>query len=62
MTPSIDPVYFVMYSRLGGLDDSSFPPARYRAWLPPFDRQVVTQVAPGAPRRDFPTRGPDSPR
>jgi hypothetical protein len=45
-TPSVDPVYFVMYSRLAALHDSRFPPVRYRAWLPPFVRQVVTQVAP----------------
>ena len=51
MTPSMGPVYFVMYSRLEGLNDSPFPPVRYQAWLPPFDRQVVMQVAPGAPRR-----------
>lgn len=49
--PSIAPVYVVAYSRLPGLIDATFPPIHYRAWLPPFDRQVVTQIAPGLPRR-----------
>lgn len=47
--PSIEPVYVVAYSRLPGLEDAPFPPIRYRAWLPPFSRQVFTQVAPHAP-------------
>ena len=44
--PSIDPVYFVTYSRLPGLRDAPFPTIRYHAWLPPFERQVLTQFAP----------------
>jgi hypothetical protein len=45
-TPSIDPVYFVTYSRLPKLRDlAGFPPILYRAWAPPFRRQVFTQVA-----------------
>lgn len=44
--PSIDPVYFVTYSRLPGLRDGPFPTIRYHAWLPPFERQVLTQFAP----------------
>jgi hypothetical protein len=47
--PSIDPVYFVTYSRLGGLQDATFPPVRYRIWLPPSERQVLTQAGPRAP-------------
>jgi len=43
-TPSVDPVYFVAYSRLPGLRDAPFPPVRYTAWLPPFHRQAFTQV------------------
>jgi hypothetical protein len=43
--PSIDPAYFVTFSRLDGLQDSTFPPVRYRIWLPPSERQVLTQVA-----------------
>ncbi len=45
-TPSIEPRYFVLYSPLPGLLDSPFPPARYTTWLPPFHRQVFTQMAP----------------
>jgi hypothetical protein len=44
-TPSIDPLYFVAYSRLEGLQDTRFKPVRYAAWLPPFRRQVYTQIA-----------------
>jgi hypothetical protein len=44
-TPSIDPVYIVAYSRLPELRDAAFAPVGYRAWLPPFHRQVFTQVA-----------------
>jgi hypothetical protein len=48
--PSIDPVYFVTYSRVPGLRDAPFPVISYRAWLPPFHRQVLTQtVAPATP-------------
>ncbi len=45
-TPSVEPRYLVVYSRLPGLRDAPFPPARYHAWLPPFHRQVFTQMAP----------------
>lgn len=43
-TPSIDPQYFVVYSRIDGLQDSRFPPVPYTTWLPPFHRRVFTQV------------------
>jgi len=46
--PSIDPLYFVAYSRLDGLRDTRFRPVPYTAWLPPFHRQVYTQIAPEA--------------
>ncbi len=42
-TPSIQPRYFVVYSPDPSLIDSPFPPVRYKAWLPPFRRQVLTQ-------------------
>jgi hypothetical protein len=43
-TPSVDPLYFVVYSRLPALQDSRFAPVRFTAWLPPFHRQVYTQT------------------
>jgi hypothetical protein len=47
-TPSIDPLYFVAYSRLDGLRDTRFRPVPYTAWTPPFHRWVYTQIAPAA--------------
>jgi hypothetical protein len=46
-TRHVDPVYIVAFSPLKGLADSGFPTIRYRIWLPPFHRQVVTQRVPG---------------
>jgi hypothetical protein len=46
VTPSIEPRYFVAYSRLDGLVDSPFPPVAYSTWLPPTHRTVLTQMAP----------------
>ena len=43
-TPSVNPLYFVAYSRLSGLQDTRFVPVRYIAWLPPFHRQMYTQI------------------
>ncbi len=39
-TPSIQPVYFVAYSRLEGKVDAAAP-VQYTAWLPAFKREVV---------------------
>ncbi len=47
LTPSVDPEYFVVYSRLPGLIDSSYRPVTYSTWLPPSTRTVYTQVLPG---------------
>jgi hypothetical protein len=46
MTPAVDPLYFVVYSPVEGLRDSTFAPIVYHAWLPPFHRQVLTQTLP----------------
>ena len=46
-TRHVDPIYIVASSRLSGLVDSPFPTLRYRIWLPPFHREVVTQQLPG---------------
>jgi hypothetical protein len=46
MTPAIEPQYFMVYSPIEGLRNSSFPPIDYRVWLPPFHRRVLTQRLP----------------
>jgi len=49
-TPSVEPLYFVVYSRQPGLRDTALPPVRYTAWLPPFHRRVFLQMAPAESR------------
>jgi dolichyl-phosphate-mannose-protein mannosyltransferase len=44
LTPSVDPEYFVVYSRQPGFIDSSYGPVTYSTWLPPSTRTVYTQV------------------
>jgi hypothetical protein len=43
LTPSIEPQYFVVYSRQRGLVDTSYPPVVYQGWLPFSRRTVFTQ-------------------
>ncbi len=43
-TPSVDPKYFVVASPMSCLAPSTFPPVSYRAWLPPFQRQMSVQT------------------
>jgi hypothetical protein len=40
LTPAIEPKYDVTFSPLPCLDASAFPPVGYRAWLPPFHREI----------------------
>jgi 4-amino-4-deoxy-L-arabinose transferase-like glycosyltransferase len=47
MMTAIHGVYFVVLSRLPELEDSTAPPVGYTTWLPPAQRQVITQVLPG---------------
>jgi 4-amino-4-deoxy-L-arabinose transferase-like glycosyltransferase len=42
-TPTINPEYFVVYSRQPMLVDTAFPPITYRAWLPFSIRSVYLQ-------------------
>ena len=42
-TPSIDPKYFVVYTRQRGLADAGYAPVRFSVWLPPSTRTVLTQ-------------------
>ncbi|MBZ5725167.1 MAG: glycosyltransferase family 39 protein [Acidobacteriia bacterium] len=49
-TPGVEPRYLVVYSRLPALGDAPFPTARYQTWLPPFHREVFTQMAPAEKR------------
>jgi hypothetical protein len=44
LTPSVDPKYFVVYSRQPGLTDTAYPPVSYSVWLPPATRSVYTQT------------------
>lgn len=44
MTRAVEPVYVIDYSPVAGLHPSAFPPIAYRAWLPPFQRRVLTQT------------------
>jgi hypothetical protein len=44
-TPSIDPKYFVVYTRQRGLADAGYAPVRFSVWLPPSTRTVLTQMA-----------------
>jgi dolichyl-phosphate-mannose-protein mannosyltransferase len=43
LTPSVDPDYFVVYSRQPDLADTDYPPVTFSVWLPPFTRTVLTQ-------------------
>jgi hypothetical protein len=45
-TPSVDPRYFLVYTRQPELVDAPFPQVPFTAWLPPFHRQILTQMAP----------------
>lgn len=45
-TPVVTPRYFVVFSPVTCLAPSSFAPVRYRAWLPPFNRQIDIQQRP----------------
>ena len=47
LTPSVDPQYFVVYSRQPALVDTVHPPVTYAAWLPPLTRAVYIQSIPG---------------
>jgi hypothetical protein len=48
LTPSVDPEYFVVYSRQPGLVDATYPPVTYSAWLPLSTRSVFVQMLPGS--------------
>ena len=37
--PVVQPEYYVVFSPSSCLKSSPYPPVRYRAWLPPFNRQ-----------------------
>jgi hypothetical protein len=41
--PTLTLQYVVVYSPQAGLTDSGVAPIHYRAWIPPFDRQVFVQ-------------------
>jgi 4-amino-4-deoxy-L-arabinose transferase-like glycosyltransferase len=43
-TPSIHPKYFVVTNPLSCLAPPAMPPVSYRAWLPPFHRQMFIQT------------------
>ncbi len=40
-TPSVKPTYFVVRSSLPCLSPTAFPSIRFRAWLPPFQRDIL---------------------
>ena len=43
LTPALEPKYYVVFSRLPCLKTSSYAPVEYRAWLPPFQREIYIQ-------------------
>jgi hypothetical protein len=43
-TPSVNPRYFIMRTPLPCFDHSQFPDVHYRAWLPPFHRDLQVGV------------------
>lgn len=45
-TPAVSPRYFVVFSPMSCLAPSNFAPVRYRAWLPPFHRQIEIEQLP----------------
>jgi hypothetical protein len=45
-TPALHPQYIVVLSPVWCLQTSRFAPVHYRAWLPPFTRQVYIQEVP----------------
>lgn len=48
----IDPEYVIVGSRMDCFAPTDFPPIRYRAWLPPFDREIFVQKMREEPARD----------
>jgi hypothetical protein len=45
-TPALHPQYIVVLSPMWCLQQSNFAPVTYKAWLPPFTRQVYVQRVP----------------
>jgi len=45
-TPAVHPQYFVVFSKQPCLAGSQFGPVSYRAWLPPFRRNIYVQALP----------------
>jgi hypothetical protein len=45
-TPALHPHYIVVLSPMWCLQQSSFTPVTYEAWMPPFTRQVYVQKVP----------------
>jgi 4-amino-4-deoxy-L-arabinose transferase-like glycosyltransferase len=43
LTPALEPKYYVVFSRLPCLKTSSYAAVEYRAWMPPFRREIYIQ-------------------
>ena len=39
----VDPQYVIVGSQMPCFENTGFPPVRYRAWLPPFERHIYVQ-------------------
>jgi hypothetical protein len=46
-TPALHPQYIIVLSPMWCLQPSNFAPVIYKAWLPPFTRQIYVQKVPG---------------
>jgi len=46
-TPSVQPVYSVVFGPKPCLQPTNFPPVEFTSWLPPFHRWVYVQKIPG---------------